>query len=183
MSGLNTILILLIAFLAVFWEAWDSGVRNLLGAQIDLLPALVAYAALSQGLVTVTLVALCGGLWFDSLSANPLGVSVLPLFLVGLAVFHKRDLILRDLFFAQWVVGFAACAAAPLLTVVVLLSVGQRPLLGWGSLWQWLVMAAVGAFFTPFFALLLHRLGRVFTYQSLPESTFHSNRELKRGRT
>ena len=46
-----------------------------------------------------------GGLWFDSLSANPLGVSVLPLFLVGLAIHLNRELILRDQAFAQvvWV--------------------------------------------------------------------------------
>ncbi|MBI3192454.1 MAG: hypothetical protein HYZ36_07300, partial [Pedosphaera parvula] len=115
-----------------------------------------------QGLWAVTLVSLLGGLWFDSLSANPLGVSVLPLFLVGLVIFHKRDLILRDVVFAQAVVGFVASALAPLLTVILLLSAGHRPLIGWGSLWQWLVMAAGGAVCAPLFHLLFQRLRRVF---------------------
>ncbi|MBI3192455.1 MAG: hypothetical protein HYZ36_07305, partial [Pedosphaera parvula] len=66
--------------------------------------------------------------------------------------------------------------------VILLLSAGHRPLIGWGSLWQWLVMAAGGAACTPLFHQLFHRLRRVFNYQSLPESTFHGNREIKRGR-
>ncbi len=40
--------------------------------------------------------AVAGGLWFDSLSANPLGVSVLPLFAVGLCVHLAREFVLRD---------------------------------------------------------------------------------------
>jgi len=64
-------------------EAAFGGVRHLLGAQIDLLPPLMVYAGLCTGLTTVTLLALCGGLWFDSLSANPLGVTVFPLFAIA----------------------------------------------------------------------------------------------------
>src|SRR2546425_11720655 len=43
MTLLNTIFILGAAFLAVFWEAAFHGVRHLLGAQVDLLPALMVY--------------------------------------------------------------------------------------------------------------------------------------------
>ena len=46
----------------------------------------MVYAGLSTGITTVALLALCGGLWFDSLSANPLGVTMLPLFVIGLAI-------------------------------------------------------------------------------------------------
>ena len=95
-NWLQTVFVLAAAFLAVFWEAAFGGVRHLLGAQIDLLPALMVYAGLFSGITTVTLLAVCGGLWFDSLSANPLGVSMLPLFVVGLVIHVKRDLILRD---------------------------------------------------------------------------------------
>src|SRR5208283_1757969 len=111
----------------------------LLGAQVDLLPALIVYAGLSADLVTVALLAFLGGLGFDALSANPLGVSVLPLFAIGLAIYANRELILRDQTFAQWSLGLAASAAAPPLTLVILLTTGHKPLLGWGSLWQWLV--------------------------------------------
>ena len=110
----------------MFWEAAFSGVRHLLGAQIDLLPPLMVYAGLCTGLTTVTLLALCGGLWFDSLSANPLGVTVLPLFAIGLAIHLKRELILRDQTFAQLVLGLGASAGAPVLTLLLLLTMGQR---------------------------------------------------------
>ena len=84
MNIFQTILILAAAFLAVFGEATLSAPRNLLGAQIDLLPALMVYAALNSGLPTIALLAMFGGLWFDTLSANPLGISILPLAAIGL---------------------------------------------------------------------------------------------------
>ena len=97
MNWLSTLFILVTAFLAVFWEAAFNGVRYLIGAQIDLLPALMVYAGLCAGITTVALLAVLGGLWFDSLSANPLGASVLPLFVIGLLIHVKRDLILREI--------------------------------------------------------------------------------------
>ena len=90
MTWLNTIFILVAAFLAVFWEAAFNGVRHLLGGQIDLLPPLIVYASLTASLSTVSALAVLGGLWFDSLSANPLGVIVLPLFVIGLAIYINR---------------------------------------------------------------------------------------------
>src|SRR5712671_1676148 len=113
MTWLNSLLVLVAAFLAVFWEAAFNGFRHFLGAQIDLLPALIVYSSLCAGMITVALVAFLGGLWFDSLSANPLGVSVLPLFIIGLAIYSTRDLILRDQTFAHLVLGLGASAAAP----------------------------------------------------------------------
>jgi hypothetical protein len=85
MNIAETILVLAVAFLAVFGEAVADRPRQLFGAQVDLLPALMVYAALNANLHVVSLLAVFGGLWFDSLSANPLGVSILPLFAVGLS--------------------------------------------------------------------------------------------------
>src|SRR5437868_6661222 len=125
MNLLNTILLLLVTFLAVFWEAAFSGIRQVVGAQVDLLPALMVHASLCGNLTTIALVAGCGGLWFDALSANPLGVTVLPLFLVGLIIYASRELILREQFLAQLVIGLAASAAAPAMTLLLLLSTGH----------------------------------------------------------
>jgi len=182
MNWLDTILVLFAAFLVVFWEAAFQGVRHLLGAQIDLLPALMVYASLCAGLNTAMLLALCGGLWFDSLSANPLGISVLPLLAIGVAIYASRELILRSQTFAQLVIGLAASIAVPLITLLLLLSTGHQPLLGWGTLWQVLVMGFGGALATPvFFELFgwLHRkLGRV----QVSEVSFRPDREIRRGR-
>ena len=182
MNWLHTVLVLGAAFLAVFWEAAFGGVRHLLGAQIDLLPPLMVYAALCTGLTTVTLLALFGGLWFDSLSANPLGVTVLPLFAVGLAIHLKRELILRDETFAQLILGLGASAAAPVLTLLVLLTAGRAPSLGWGTLWQLVVLSVGGAIATPVCFEAFSWLHRMLIHQGDTASSFRPDREIRRGR-
>ena len=62
MNALQTILIFAFAFLAVFAEAAFPGVRHLLGAQVDLLPVLMVYAALNANISIVALLAVFGGL-------------------------------------------------------------------------------------------------------------------------
>jgi hypothetical protein len=153
-----------------------------LGVQIDLLPPLMVYAGLRAGLLTVGLVAFCGGLWTDSLSANPLGVSVLPLFAVGLAVYGCRDLVLREQTFAQVVLGLATSAMVPLLTLMLLLTTGQNPLLGWGTLWQLFVMSVGGAIATPVFFVIFEWVQRALVHARPHESSFRSDREIRRGR-
>ena len=182
MNWLDTIFVLFAAFLAVFCETYFQGVRHLLGAQIDLLPPLMVYASLSAGLGTVVSLAVCGGLWFDSLSTNPLGITVLPLFVIGLVVHYCRDLILREQLYAQFMLGLAASAVAPLFTVLSLIGTGDEPLLGWCSLWQWLVMALGGAAFTPVCFYLFDQFNRAFSYQAQPETSFRPDREIKRDR-
>jgi rod shape-determining protein MreD len=182
MNILNTILIFAVAFLAVFGEAALPGLRHLFGAQVDLLPVLMVYAALNASLTTVVSLAIFGGLWFDALSANPLGVTILPLFAVGFVVFLQRDLILRELSFAQIILGTVASAVVPVLTVLLLLTGGKSPLLGWGSLWQWLVMTTGGAVATPVIFALFNWLNRAFGYQPRTETSFRPDREILRGR-
>jgi cell shape-determining protein MreD len=182
MNPLPSIFVLLAAFLAVFWEAAFNGVRHLLGAQIDLLPALMVYAGLTTGLTTVALTAFLGGLWFDSLSANPLGVTILPLFVIGLAVYSKRHLILRDQTFAQVVLGLTASAAAPAMTLLLLLTAGHKPMLGWGTLWQWVVVSIGGAIATPVCFELFAWLHRTLVHAGDIQSSFRPDREIRRGR-
>jgi len=182
MSTLNSILILFVAFVAVFCESAFNGFRYLLGAQIDLLPALVVYAALSAGLPTITLVSVLGGLFYDSLSANPLGISVMPLCLVGFAINTQRDLILRDQLFAQTVLGLSASAFVPAAVLLLLLTGGHAPALSWISVWQWLVMTVGGTIATPALFLLFGWFDRSFSYRSATEMSFRPDREIRRSR-
>jgi hypothetical protein len=182
MRLLNSILVLAVAYLAVFGQAVLFGPRHWLGAQIDLLPALMIYAALNTNIAAVSLLAIFGGLWFDSLSINTLGVSILPLFAVGFPIYLQRDLILRELPFAQVVLGGVASAVVPLLTVLLLLSGGNHPLLGWGSLWQWMVMIAGGAAATPIFFALFTWCDHALGYQPHTETSFRPDRQIARGR-
>ncbi len=181
MNWFSTSAILAVAYLAVFLESHLSGLRLLLGAQIDLLPSLMAYVALTSGLTTVLLLAVCGGFWFDSLSANPLGTTVVPLYVAGALIHYHRGLILREQWIARFATAFAASAAVPFLSVLLMLTMGEEPLLGYGSLWQWVVMAAGGSATTPIWYLLLDRLNRALSYPVQSEPGFRPDRDIKRG--
>ncbi|MDR3457445.1 MAG: hypothetical protein P4N60_08365 [Verrucomicrobiae bacterium] len=182
MNLFKTILILSFAFLTVFGETVLGAPRYFLGAQVDLLPALMVYAALNADIVTIALLAVLGGVWFDSLSANPLGISIVPLMVAGFAMYVRRDLILRQSPFAQFMLGAAASAVVPGLTVLFLLNGGKQPLIGWGSLWQWLVMTGAGALATPLIFSLGEWCGGALGYKLRTEVSFRPDREIQRGR-
>lgn len=182
MNWLRTILILGAGVLAVFWQAAFPLVRATLGAQLDLLPPLMVYAALTSGPATIGLLAFFGGLGMDALSANPLGISILPLFAVGLAINLGRDLILRDQLYAQLALGLGASAVALVLTLLLLLTLGHTPLLGWGTLWQWIVVSVGGALATPVVFIGFEWLERHLIHDGTPETSFRPDREIRRGR-
>jgi rod shape-determining protein MreD len=182
MNATQTILILIFAFLAVFAESVLSAPRNLLGAQIDLLPGLMVYTALTTDIWTVAFLAILGGLGFDSLSANPLGVSIIPLMLVGFLIHVRHDLILRGSPFAQFMLGAAASAIVPVFVLILLLNGGRQPLIGWSSLWQWLVMTAGGALATPLMFAFFAWCDRNLGYQPVSETSFRPDREIMRDR-
>jgi len=182
MNWLHSILILAVAYAAVFFQAWFDGFRDLLGAQIDFLPALMVYAGLTGGPAVIALTAVCGGLWFDSLSANPLGVSMLPLLLIGLLAHRSREWLSADHAAAQFCLGAAASAVQPLAVLFILLNVGRPPLLGWKSIWQWAVMTVGGGLFMPVCFALFNRCHRALDYQPVSQPSFRPDREIKRGR-
>jgi hypothetical protein len=181
-NHLNTAAILLVAYVAVFLEAYVGFLRNWIGTQVDVIPVLMVYCGLSTGLATLTATAVLGGLWFDSLSANPLGISVLPQFAVGFAIYRGRELILREQPYARFVLGVGASMAVPFLTLVLLWGGGYRPLVGWGSLIQWLVLGLAGGLLAPICFWFFDRLNKALAYSRPSETTFRPDREIKRGR-
>lgn len=182
MIAFKSLIILIAAFAAVFLQSATSGVQRLIGTELDLLPALMVYASLTTGPRTVALLALCGGLWFDSLSANPFGITVLPLAAIGYVISRRRDLILHDQMFAQFVLGLAASAAAPIIALVLMLSAGRSPLLGWGTLWQIVALTLVGGALTPVLFKLFGLLTRTFDYRDTAPQSFRPDRQIRRGR-
>jgi len=182
MNAINPIIILLAAFLAVYFESSFSLFRNLLGAQIDLLPPLMVYASLTTGIFTVALLAVTGGLLFDSLSANPLGVSIVPLFAMGYTIHRFHGLLLREQVYAQFAFGTAASVLTPLLTLLILLSGDSNPLVGWGTVWQLLIIGLTGGLLTPLVFATLDRLSRALNYQPAIQVGFRPDREIKRRR-
>jgi rod shape-determining protein MreD len=182
MNWPTTFFVLFAAVLAVFWEAAFHWVRHLVGVQIDLLPALMVYAALYGRVATVCLLAFLGGLLFDSLSANPLGISILPLFAVGFVIHLWRDLILRDQPFAQAVLGLGAGAAVPVLELLLLLTTGRPPRLGLGTIWQLVVMSVGSALATPVIFFVFDWVQRTLVHSPVVETSFRADREIRRGR-
>ncbi len=182
MSGLTTVLILLAALAAVFWQSAFELPRHLLRAQLDLLPPLMVFASLSTNFPTLCLLAVLGGLWYDSLSANPLGISILPLLLIGAALYAKRELILKNQAFAQMVLGAAASVLSPGLVLMMLLTFGYTPLVGWGTVWQFIVLGAGGALVTPLIFILFEWLERTLVHTRIVETSFRTDREIRRGR-
>jgi cell shape-determining protein MreD len=182
MNWLNTIVLLGAAFVAVFLEASCDGFRRLFGAQIDVLPALMVYASLTCEIGGVALLAALGGLLVDALSYNPLGVSILPLFAVGFLIHPRRGLILREQLYARYVLGIAAGAAVPLLKLLILLSMRRSPGVGWGTLWQLIVLSAGSGVLTPLCFWFFDAFDRAINYLPVAESSFRPDREIRRGR-
>lgn len=182
MNYVNAAALLLVAYLSAFLAACQTPLSEWPGVQIHLLPALMVYCGLTADYVGISLTAILGGLWFDALSANPLGITILPLFLVAFLVHLNRGLILREERYAQCVLGAMSSAAVPALSVVLLLGAGQTPLVGWGSIWHWSWMALVGGAATPALFWIFERFNRAFNYQPVAETSFRADRQIKRGR-
>ena len=118
----------------------------------------------------------------DSLSANPVGVSLIPLLLIGWILAEHREIVLRESLFARWILGSLAGAVYPLLSVAILLTLGEEPLLGWRFLWGmgiWTLSGGVLSLLAfPVFDWLTDR----FAYQPVTPPSFRPDREITRGR-
>lgn len=182
MTHVRLLVLLGLTYLAVFLQAAFMAPHRWLGAPLSLLPPLLVCAALRLDLTAVTLVALGGGLGLDALSANPLGASLLPLYLVGWAVWRWREVLLRELDYAQLILGALASALVFVLTLVVVFSKGVEPDLGWHTAWQLGVLTVSGGALTPPLFRAIERLERLFLHPEVVASAYRPDREIKRGR-
>lgn len=181
-SRLNSIPLFITAYVAVFLAAYPNSFRSMFGVQLDLLPPLIVYCGLNSTWGTLAAIAIVGGGLFDSASANPLGISILTLFLIGFVIHWNRDTILRDQRFAQFVLGLIAGITVPFTSLIVLWGLGHTPLVGFGSIWQVTTTALLGAAATPALFWILERVKATLNYRPIQETSFRSDREIKRGR-
>jgi hypothetical protein len=68
-------------------------------------------------------------------------------------------------------------------TLALLTNLDVKPLVGWFSIWQWVVMAVGGALATPVWFWVFDRLLLALTYRPVNETSFRPDREIKRGRS
>ena len=182
MTWLSPTLLFLVAWLAVFAQTQFDPMRAWLGAPPGLAPALVVYAAFTHRLPIVSLFCVTVGLWLDALSGSRLGVSILPLFLVGFTLHARQHLLLRDQRYAQAWLGAAAGVVVPLTTLVLLQFGTRQPEFGWATVWQLLFAGLFNGLLCPACFLFFDRLRTAYEYQTAGPGSFRQDRELKRGR-
>ena len=180
----NRILVLLLgAYLLIFLQSHLDAPRLWLGFKPDLTPALLVCVGLCMGAGHVWTTAVLAGLWLDSLSANPLGVSILPLFAAGWLVYCFREKILGGEFVAQFYLGTFAGLFVPLTQLGLLKIIGETPLLGWEmGLWSLFNALCCGAA-VPLFDRLAKRLVGWFSHPVYdPNRGPNENRQIVRGK-
>lgn len=182
MNRITFVLLMAMAAFLAFVEGRGILREGIFGTRIDVLPVLITYAALRGDLYTTVGLASFSGILFDSLSTNPLGVSLMSLCLVGALLSLLRGLVLRDQALAQMALGASVTLLNPLLNLLILWALGMSPVVGWGTVFQVAVMGVSGAILAPFFFLLFDWLEEALTYAEEPFSRFRSEVEIKRGR-
>ncbi len=123
---LNRTLLVFVGVLLIVIQSTLANLFTIQGAKIELLPALVVYCSMSTSLPTALIVAFCGGLLQDVLSAGQLGLSILPLCGVALVLSYLRPLLFRKFFVVQILLGsVAALCTSVWMVLCQLVSVGH----------------------------------------------------------
>jgi rod shape-determining protein MreD len=160
-DNMATAILILTSALVVWFQATGSPLGGWFGVKADLLPSLMIYAGMTVGVRAVVAAGIVGGFLHDALSVSPLGVSILPLCVVGLAAHHWQSYLARDEKTQQFILGALATFGGSVL-VLLLLAMTSR---GVGlSLWllpRLLGVTLLGAAMCPLFFVVLDRLNRV----------------------
>ena len=155
MKGFFTLTILLTALALIYAaSAWHLP-RQLTGAQLNPLPALMLVVALRAPISAITALAMGGSLFQSALSSGPVGASLLPLYALGLIVHLNTHSLSQHHIGPRFALGAIAGGLVPAVTLGLLLLSGHEPLVGWFTLWQWSVgILGSGIFAVLFFPLL-----------------------------
>jgi rod shape-determining protein MreD len=121
------------AHMPTFW--WLGGVH------VELLPALVVYAALTMHRRRALVLALVAGLTQDALSAAPFGISALAYGISAIVVTSLREALDRDLPWMQWSAGALTSLIA---SVIAFFAMG----LSFGNVIKMLVVASMAGMAT-----------------------------------
>ena len=171
--------LLVIALLALYLANTLDWHQHITGTRIDPLPALMVCAALRAPVHALMLLAVFGSLWQTSLSADPPGISMIPLFAVSVAVSLNQRAIHTRLWGARFAAAATAGAFVPLFTLGLLMLLGREPLLGWFSIWQLGLMSFSSGLLALIFFPLLEWLDRAVEDQPLA-APYDTTTQIKR---
>lgn len=183
MNRVPITLLFMAAWLAVFCQTQFPIVGQTLGIPLDIRPALIVYTALTHGMPTMLGIVLVSSLGTDALSANPIGVSLIPCLLTGVVLNLQRHLLLREQRFAQVWLGLSGGIAMPLLTWGLLEMESRPPWMGFGLLFRILLLGFLNAAACPALFVVFDGLRNAFEYKPISGTGFRTDREIKRGRT
>ena len=181
-NGVTLLVFLITGYVIIFAQGKFTFFRDFFGAQPDLLPGMIVFAAMAFRLETVMVCVCIFGLLFDSFSMNPLGTSVVTLGAIGFGASRYRELLLSEQFTTHWVLGLVASGVAPLISYAVVRLSDMTPLVSMGSALQWAIMTAGGGIVTPLWFKVFNWLDLALRYKEIPESTFRPDRQIARGR-
>ena len=154
MKSYSTLTILLIALISIYVaSAWNLP-RQLFGAQLDPLPALMLVVALRSPISTIGMLSVFGSFAQSALSSNPFGLSLIPLYLFGFIVHLYSRSLYHHHSGSRLALGAAAGALIPIMSLGLLLVANKEPLFGWFTLWQW----AIGTLSSGLIALMFFPL-------------------------
>ena len=181
-NGVTLLVFLITGYVIIFAQGKFTFFRDFFGAQPDLLPGMIVYAAMAFKLETVMVCVCIFGLLFDSFSLNPLGTTVVTLGVIGFAASRYRELLLSEQFTTHWVLGLIASGVAPIISYAVVRLSDLTPLVAAGSALQWAIMTAGGGIVTPLWFKVFNWLDIALRYKEIPESTVRPDRQIARGR-
>ncbi|MGO9244227.1 MAG: rod shape-determining protein MreD [Verrucomicrobiia bacterium] len=118
---MNTLIAIAAILIAVALQAHMPTLWWLGGVHVELLPALVVYAALTMGRRRALVLALVAGLTQDALSAAPFGISALAYGISAIVMTSLREALDRDLPWMQWSAGALTSITA---SVIAFFAVG-----------------------------------------------------------
>lgn len=123
---MNTLIAIAGILIAVALQAHMPTLWWLGGARVELLPALVVYAALTMDRRRALVLALVAGLAQDALSAAPFGISALAYGIAAVVMTSLREALDRDLPWVQWSAGTLTSVTASIIAFFVIgISIGN----------------------------------------------------------
>jgi rod shape-determining protein MreD len=150
---MNTLIAIAGILIAVALQTHMPTLSWLGGVHVELLPALVVYAALTMHRRRALLLALVAGMTQDALSAAPFGISALAYGIAAIVITSLREALDRDLPWMQWSAGGLTSIIA---SIIAFFAVGFT----FGNVIKMLVVASVAGMATVvlFFVLDYTRL-------------------------
>ncbi len=164
----DCIVLVCVALVLIWLQGWCNIPRRILGVQPELFPVLVLYCALYRTWAELFIVTGVGSVFYDSLSLNPLGCTLLSTLLVSYVIHSNRSVVLFDRVRVQMMLGAGISVVIPFLTLFQLMNLSVPPFMNWAVLWTFVVLAGAGAIFAPILFWVLDKF-----FQRLPEKNFN----------